>query len=335
MISLTVIVLTYNEALHLERAIASVSGLGAKVLVVDSNSTDATVKIAEACGASVLQHPWENYARQFQWALDNAPIQTEWVMRLDADEIIEPALAAEIAARLKSLPDDVTGVNLKRKHIFMDRWVRFGGRYPLVLLRIWRRGQARIEDRWMDEHMLLVRGRAVTFEHPFADWNLNDLTFFTDKHNKYATREAVDVLNQRYGLFPTDRDILQGPGSRQARVKRLLKEGLYNRLPFWLAPTLYFLQRYILQLGFLDGRTGLIYHLLQGFWYRFLVASKVLELDRRLAAEPDREAKIRALAQLTGLALEARAAPLAQGDPEPQGPRRNRRQRANGARSSG
>ena len=158
----------------------------------------------------------------------------------------------------------------------------------------------------MDEHMLLVSGRAVTFEHPFSDWNLNDLSFFTDKHNKYATREAVDVLNQRHGLFPTDRDILHGPGSPQARWKRLLKEGLYNRLPFWLAPTLYFLQRYFLQLGFLDGRTGLIYHLLQGFWYRFLVASKVLELDRRLATEPDREAKVRALSRLTGLALDAR-----------------------------
>ena len=303
MSTLAIVILTHNEAGHIGRAIESVSPLSSQVFVVDSGSTDDTASIAAAAGAVVLTHPWTNYAQQFQWALDNAPITADWVMRLDADEIIEPDLAAEIAARLPTLPAEVTGVNLKRKHIFMGRWIRHGGRYPLTLLRIWRRGKARIEQRWMDEHMLLTEGAAVTFDGGFSDHNLNDLTFFTDKHNKYATREAIDVLNQKYDLFPRDEAMDAQSTSGAASGKRWLKEQVYNRLPFWAAPLGYLLYRYIIQLGFLDGREGLIYHGLQGGWYRFLVAAKIVELDRSLAPLTGRAERLEALSRLTGYRL--------------------------------
>ena len=155
----------------------------------------------------------------------------------------------------------------------------------------------------MDEHMIVEGGRTVTFEGGFADWNLYDLTFFTDKHNKYATREAVDVLNQRYGLFAVDESLSSEGASFQASIKRGIKEKVYNRLPFWIGPLFYFLYRYFIQLGFLDGREGLIYHFLQGFWYRFLVGAKVMELDRVLAPLKTKDEKIDALSRLTGLKL--------------------------------
>jgi len=300
--SLAVIILTYNEEPHLSRALASLAGIASEVFVVDSYSTDRTLEIARTHGAVVLQNAFQNQAQQFQWGLDNAPITADWLMRLDADEVIEPDLAAEIAAKLPTLPADVTGVNLKRKHVFMGRWIRHGGRYPLVLLRIWRRGKARIEQRWMDEHMLLTEGRAVTFDGGFADENLNDLTFFTDKHNKYATREAVDVINQRRGLFARDVAVTAENTSGHAGMTRFLKEKLYNRLPFELSATLYFLLRYIVQLGFLDGREGAIYHFLQGFWYRFLVGAKVVELERALG-DLQGAAALARLTELTGLKL--------------------------------
>ena len=302
MTSLAVVILTHNEEIHLPRALASIAPIASQVFVVDSYSTDGTLEIARANGATVLQHPFINQAKQFQWALDNAPITADWVMRLDADEVIEADLAAEIAAKLPTLPAGVTGVNLKRKHVFMGRWIRHGGRYPLVLLRIWQRGKARIEQRWMDEHMLLTEGRAVTFAGGFADMNLNDLAFFTDKHNKYATREAVDVINQRRGLMPRDLGLAAENTSAKAGLTRLLKERLYNRLPFELSATLYFLLRYVLQLGFLDGREGAIYHFLQGFWYRFLVGARVVELERALGDLQGAHALAR-LAELTGLKL--------------------------------
>lgn len=305
MTDLSVVILTHNEAMHISRALGSVRGIAAKVFVIDSGSSDGTVQIAENNGATVLHHPFVNYAQQFQWALDNAPISTRWVMRLDADEIIEPDLAAVIARELPTLPADVAGVNLDRKHIFMDRWVRHGGRYPLRLLRIWRHGQGRIEDRWMDEHMVVWGGRTVNFKGGFADHNVNDLTFFTAKHNKYATREAIDVLNQRLGLFARDEALNSESASWQASAKRWAKERVYNRLPFTLSATLYFIWRYIFQLGFLDGRSGLVYHFLQGYWYRFLVGAKLMEFERAIAHLSDKDEIAAELTRLTGFDLVA------------------------------
>jgi glycosyltransferase involved in cell wall biosynthesis len=301
--SLAVIILTYNEQLHIARAIESVRGVADEIVVIDSFSRDATVDIARSMGAVVLQNPFVNQAKQFQWGLDNAPITADWIMRLDADEVIEPPLAAEIAARLPTLGTDVAAVNLKRKHIFMDRFIRHGGRYPLVLTRIWRKGQGRVEDRWMDEHIMVWGGRTVDFDNPFSDHNLNDLSFFTDKHNKYATREAMDVLNHRYGLFASDVPLTKGASSLQASVKRYIKEHIYNRMPFSVSTLGYFLYRYIVQLGFLDGREGLIYHFLQGYWYRFLVGAKILEFDMAIRDLPSVEEKRAKLVKLTGLKL--------------------------------
>lgn len=300
MADLAVVILTHNESIHISRAIESVRAIAREIFVIDSYSTDKTAEIAEAAGAVVLRNKFINYAKQFDWALTNAPIAAAWVMRLDADEIVEPDLAAEIQKEIPALPPDVVGINLKRKHIFMGRWIRHGGRYPLILLRIWRHGQGRIEQRWMDEHMVVWGGRAVTFQGGFSDANLNDLTFFTDKHNKYATREAIDVLIRKYRLAPLDDELTSDAASQQAAWKRWIKEHIYNRLPFWSGPLLYFTYRYTIQLGFLDGRPGLIYHTLQGLWYRFLVGAKVEELDSKLRVCKGNNERLAALEQSTG-----------------------------------
>lgn len=302
---LAVVLLTFNEELHIERAIKSVADIADQIFVIDSISTDNTVEIAERLGAQVLTHAFVSQALQFHWALENAPITAEWVMRLDADEVIEADLAATIRRELDSLPADVAGVNLKRKHVFMGRWIRHGGRYPVTLLRIWRRGKARMEQRWMDEHMLLTEGCAVTFEGGFSDINLNDLTYFTDKHNKYATREAIEVLNQKYGLFARDEAMINKSEGSAAAGKRWIKEKFYNRLPFWVGPTGYFLYRYFIQRGLLDGIEGLIYHALQGWWYRFLVGAKVEEWDRELSSLNTAPARLETLSRLTGYRLSA------------------------------
>lgn len=306
MTSVAVVILTYNESMHLARALESVKAIASEVFVIDSGSNDGTADIAISRGAQVLVHPFVNQAKQFQWAMDNAPITAPWVLRLDADEIIEADLAREIAEKLPQLPADVTGVNLKRKHIFMDRWVRHGGRYPLVMLRLFRRGKGRVEDRWMDEHITVSEGRTVTFDGGFADHNLNDLTYFTDKHNKYATREAIEVLNQRLGLFARDEALNAKSSSAQVSFKRWAKERAYNRIPFTVSATLYFLWRYIFQLGFLDGRSGLVYHFLQGYWYRFLVGAKLMELERAIAHLSDKAEICAELSRLTGHKLVAK-----------------------------
>ncbi len=303
--AITVIVMTFNEEKHLARLLESIESISNQILVIDSYSTDRTLELARLHGATVLQNKFVNQAKQFQWAMDNASINCDWILRLDADEIIEADLQAEILKKVPSLPAGIVGVNFKRKHIFMDRWVRYGGRYPLVMTRLFRRGHGRVEDRWMDEHIVVSGGRTVTFLGGFADHNLNDLSYFTEKHNKYATREAIEVLNQRLNLFQRDEGVTSENSSFQASAKRFAKEKIYNRIPFTVSSLAYFLYRYILQLGFLDGRSGLVYHFLQGYWYRFLVGAKIMEFEKAIAHLKDKNAICAELSRITGYELKA------------------------------
>ncbi len=281
--SLTVVMLTFNEEVHVARAIGSVSRIADRVLVVDSRSTDRTVEIAAGLGASVAHHDWVNYATQFNWALDQLPPDTDWVLRLDADEIVSEALADEIASRLPGLADDVAGVFVSRRMAFLRRPIRHGGVFPVRVLRLFRAGRGRCENRWMDEH-ILVTGGIQDFRGEILDDNLNTLTWWTAKHNSYASREAVDLLNLEHRFMPMDTisDLWSG---RQAGTKRWIKERIYARLPIGLRAFAFFSYRYFIRLGFLDGTEGTAFHVLQCFWFRFLVDLKVAEVRRYMDRE--------------------------------------------------
>lgn len=275
---LVAIILTFNEEKHLERCIASLQDLPSQIVVVDSYSTDKTVEIARALGARVIQHPWINYAQQFNWGLTQLDPDTEWVLRIDADEVLTPSLVREIKDRLPSLDPQVDGIYVGRYVTFQGKLLRYGGLFPVKLLRLFRYGQGQCENRWMDEH-IKVKGQTVEFHGEMIDDNLNSLTWWTDKHNKYASREAVDLLNLEYGFISRD-SVASLIGGRQAGVKRWLKEVVYARLPVGWRAFAYFLYRYVLRLGFLDGQAGAAFHILQGFWYRYLVDAKVAEVKR-------------------------------------------------------
>jgi glycosyltransferase involved in cell wall biosynthesis len=270
--SLTVIILTYNEAIHLERCIQSVKPVADRIVIVDSYSTDKTLEIAQNLQVEVFQNKWINYAQQFQWALDNIPIHTEWIMRMDADEYIYPELARELAQKLPHLPKDTTGLFVKLRLIFMDQWIR-RGYYPMVLLRFWRNGAGYIQQKWMDEHIRLKHGHTQMLANDMADHNLNNLSWWTTKHNNYATREAIDRLNREYHFLDAKHDDEYVVGHKKKWYK-----SLYMRLPLFLRPFLYFFYRYVLRGGFLEGRRGLVWHLLQGFWFQFLVDAKIFQI---------------------------------------------------------
>lgn len=276
---ISVVILTYNEELHIERCIKSLLPVVKEIFIIDSFSTDKTVEIAENLGAKVYQNPWTNYALQFQWGLDNCPITTEWVMRMDSDEYILPELQNEIATKLISMKDDESGIYIKRRVYFKDKWIKHGSYYPTWLLRIWRYKDGHIEQRWMDEHIKLTKGKTIQFENDLVDDNLNDLTWWTTKHNNYATREAVDVLNIIHEFLKYDEVNSNFFGTQEER-KRFLKKK-YANLPLFTRPFIYFLWRYFIKLGFLDGKQGLIWHFLQGFWYRFLVDAKIYEIEKK------------------------------------------------------
>jgi len=278
-LSLSCLILTRDEEQNLPVALRSLSGLGAEVFIVDSGSIDRTAEIARAAGCHLVEHAFTTHARQLNWALENLPIRTEWVMRLDADERLTPELLDELRAALPRLPSDVTGLMLKRRVYFWGRWIRHGGYYPIWLLRVWRRGAAVCEDRDMDEHMLVSRGRIERLTYDFIDENHKGLDFWIDKHNRYASKEVAAL---RAGVPTRD---AERAGKAIAR-KSFLKDRVYGRSPRFLRAFLYWFYRYFLQLGFLDGRAGFVFHFLQGFWYRTLVDAKLTEAEERTTGFP-------------------------------------------------
>ncbi|MFG6637670.1 glycosyltransferase family 2 protein [Sulfitobacter sp. 1A12126] len=275
---LTVVILTKNEKRHIARALGSVKAIADSCVVVDSGSTDGTVELARAAGATVLQNPWINYATQMNWALDQLPDNTEWVLRLDADETVSPALAAEIREGLAKLSPETQGVYVSRRMHFLGRRIEWGGLFPIRVLRFFRHGHGRCENRWMDEH-IIVDGDTAEFSGEIVDDNLNSLSWWTEKHNSYASREVVDILNQQYNFMPQE-SVAKLRGGQQAGIKRWIKENVYARLPGGLRAFAYFFYRYVLRLGFLDGKEGTAFHVLQGFWYRYLVDMKLHEVRK-------------------------------------------------------
>jgi len=301
---ISVVILTYNEEKHIKRCIETLLPVAKNIFIVDSFSTDSTVEMCESLGAKVYQRKWKNYADQFQWGLDNCPIETEWVMRMDADEYIEQDLIKELPSALSCVGNDVTGFYILRKYFFLGRWVKYGAVYPLNLLRVWRTGKGRIESRWMDEHIVLDgAGNTASMTGHIVDDNLNNTKWWTEKHNAYADREMIDVLDRKYNLFPSDDLLTVQNDSSQAKIKRLVKERLYNRLPIFVRPLLYFLYRYFLRLGFLDGKSGFAFHYFQGYWYRSLVDLRVYEAERLIVNAADNKERIMLLKQFTGLDL--------------------------------
>ncbi|MBR9911297.1 MAG: glycosyltransferase family 2 protein [Gammaproteobacteria bacterium] len=302
--SISVIILTFNEEVHIKRCIESLLPLVENIFIVDSFSKDRTVEIATSLGGKVYQRKWKNYADQFQWGLDNCAIDTEWVMRMDADEYIEQDLIDELPKVLASTNSEVSGFYIRRKYFFLGKWVRHGAVYPLNLLRVWRTGKGRIEDRWMDEHIVLSgTGKTVQLNGHIVDDNLNNTRWWTDKHNKYADREMIDILDRKYLLFSSDDALKSNQESSQAKIKRVVKEGVYNRLPVFIRPLLYFLYRYFVRLGFLDGVRGFAFHFFQGYWYRSLVDLRVFEAEKILSGASDNNERIARLEVLTGLSL--------------------------------
>ncbi|WP_286263339.1 glycosyltransferase family 2 protein [Thalassotalea atypica] len=301
--SLSVVILTFNEELHIKRCLSSLLNVTNQIFVVDSFSTDKTLEICASLGVQVYQRPWKNYADQFQWGLDNCPIQTTWVMRMDADEYIEPDLIEELP-RVLSQEQNVDGFYLRRKYHFLGKWIKKGAVYPLNLLRIWRHGHGNIENRWMDEHIVL-KGDGTTQQllGHVVDDNLNNTRWWIDKHNKYADREMIDILDRKYHLFEKDEQLKAENTHSQAKIKRIVKEHIYNRLPIFIRPVFYFFYRYILRLGFLDGRRGFAFHFFQGLWYRALVDLRVYEAEQKLKHCHSTSEKIATLENLTGLKL--------------------------------
>lgn len=285
-LDITVIILTYNEELHIRRCLENVCPIAKKVYVIDSPSTDNTVVI---CGefpeVEVVVHKYPgNQAEQFNWALDNVRIDTEWVLRLDADEYLLPELVDELKKKLPAMEEGVSALSLSLARSFMGKVLRHGIVDDIKIVRIFRTGKARYEKRIMDEHLSILDGKTLEMEHQFIDDSRIPIGQFIRKHENYASREAILLLDAEYNLTPTA-SIPQEHG-KEVEKKRAQK-AKYAKMPLFWRAFAYFVYRYIIKLGFLDGKEGFLWDFLQGWWYRTLVDAKIFECKKACGNDPD------------------------------------------------
>ena len=265
MTDISVIILQKNEVLHIKRCLEKLVPLEARqIFVVDCFSTDGSDKTAVEMGAAVVQREWPGlHAVQFNWALDNLPIAASWVLRLDADEYLTPETVERLKEELLDLPADVTGLRLELKRRFMGGEIRHGTN-GIRLLRIFKHGIGRCEERAMDEHIVLSKGRCINFDGAFYDDNLNTFEWWQEKHRGYAKREALDAIS----LFNNPDRLMNPSATDRKKIK-------YYKLPRYFRAVAYFCIRYFLKLGFLDGVVGFRWHFWQGLWYRWIVDREI------------------------------------------------------------
>lgn len=279
--TIAAIILTYNEEKHIVRCISSLKDVCDDIVVVDSYSDDSTEELALAHGARVVKHPWKNYATQFNFGVYDCGITADWIWRIDADEFLEIDLGKAVKDVINSCESSVNGIYVRKRIDFMGKPLLHGGWYPSYHLKVFRRGHGECENRWMDEHIRLFDGHTITVEvGNQVDANLNNLTWWSEKHNGYATREMVDMLMMEYEMDDRIKEVNAKFWGTEEQRKRWLKIK-YIKAPLFLRPFLNFTIRYVLKGGFLDGKEGFVWHFLQGFWYRFLVDAKIYELKKR------------------------------------------------------
>lgn len=275
MIPVSVVILTFDSAETIGATLASVAALSDDVHVVDSGSRDATLEIARAAGARITAHPFESYGRQRNWAIENLKLRHAWQLHLDSDERVSPELAAELERLFAAGPPAaIAGYYVPRLVHFHRQPIRHGGMWPIFHMRLFRGGRGRCEDRKYDQHFY-VDGPAAKLAEPMIDDIRLPLGEWTARHNRWADAEVDEIL------APSSRVIPAGGGDPVAEKRRL--RGWYDRAPLFLRALLLFLYRYVLRLGFLDGRQGMIFFVLQTFWFRFLVDAKLVERRAREA----------------------------------------------------
>jgi glycosyltransferase involved in cell wall biosynthesis len=279
---ISVLVLTYNEVRNLRACLESVSVLAGEIFVVDSGSNDGTVDVARHHGAEVITHAFETHAKQWNWALRSLPFSREWTLCLDADHRVTVELTDEIVRLFRDgVPlREVDGFYIKRRQVFRGKWIRHGGYYPKYMLKLVRHDRSWCDERELIDFRLYVKGPTRLLRHDIIEANENeaDISFWIAKHNRFASLQAKEEMRRArdkapWAVTPT----LFGTPDQQVLW---LKDRWY-RMPLYVRPFFYFFYRYILRLGFLDGKEGFVFHVLQAFWYRLLVDIHLDDLRRR------------------------------------------------------
>lgn len=281
MSEICIILLTFNEERNIGACLDSLKSLQVPIFVVDSFSTDRTTQILTERHILFQQHAFENYAGQRNWAQQHCPFETEWVLHLDAGERLTPELINWLKTRFDPA-GPIDGYLFSRRTWFMKRWIRYGGHYPNYHLRLFRRTKGYCENKAYDQHFLCT-GRVESLPPgiDIIDHVADNLADFTEKHSRWARAEALERLAAKVRTGEVKAKIHGTPIER----RRWLKTRIFDRSPLFLRAFGYFFYRYFFLLGFLDGAPGLVFHFLQGCWFRFLVDAMVLEYKQERSTD--------------------------------------------------
>lgn len=271
MADITAIVLTKNEEINIEDCIKSIRKIVKRIVVVDSYSSDRTVEIAESLGAEVYQHPFENYAKQYMYGVEVANTDTVWTLRIDADE----RFTEESARELEKLCNEnmytyVSGITLRFKKIFLGKDLYHGGVYPWKKMNCYKTTDGEIENRSMDEHIVLKRGIVIDMKSDCLHFDFKTIEYWVNKHNWYSSRETVDYFES----------LTKRQSKKELNFVTWVKMNIYYKLPIGMRAHLYYIYIYYFRCAFLDGKEGKIYAFLRAYWYRYLVDIKIYECQK-------------------------------------------------------
>lgn len=274
------IILTFNEEVHLPRLLESIKKLNAQTYILDSYSTDRTLEIAANYDAEVLQSPFENHPKQWDFALKNFKITTPWTIGLDADQTVTPELFQMLADFNDNEHAGIDGIYFNRKNFFQGSWIRFGTFYPFYLLKMFRTGIGFSDLNENMDHRFIVPGKTEVWKKGWIlEENLkeNDIAFWKSKHERYSDLIAQEEIErmQKLRIQSIKPNLLGSPDEKRAWLKRL-----WWRLPLGFRPYLYFGYRMFFKLGIFEGATGIKFHYLHSFWFRRLVDKKIRALQK-------------------------------------------------------
>jgi glycosyltransferase involved in cell wall biosynthesis len=286
-VQISVVILSYNSGAAMRATIESAAKISDDIYVVDSFSSDDTCAVATACGAYVIEHEFMNYAAQRNWAIEKLPMKHQWELHLDADELLSEELIGELEAfERDGVPPHINGYHVPRLVRFLGRPIRHGGMFPIWHMRLFRRGKGRCEEREYDQHFL-VASPTAKLRGPIVDDIRMPLREWVSRHNRWSDAAVRDLLRDATGDRTLRADLFGSPLERKRRFK-----SLYNWLPPFTRAFLLFTYRYIVRLGFLDGKEGMVFFFLQTFWFRFMIDAKLFEHDLRKRGEAAQQRRV-------------------------------------------
>lgn len=268
-LDITAIIITYNEEKNINNCIKSIKGFVKDIFVLDSNSSDKTIKILKKKKIRYKTQKFKNYSTQFNSAIKLSQAKTKWLMRIDADETVDKKFFLDLRKFLVHISNDINGIYVTRRYFFLNKEIKYGGTFPHKTLRIWKKGFGKCDNVFMDEK-IITKGKVREIDIDIVDKNKNDFKSWKNKHKKYALFEALNYFKNK---------------KNKNKDNHYKKFKIYYSFPIFLRVFLLFIYKYIIQLGFMDGFIGLKFNYWHILWFRMIVDKNIFLSKKKLTNE--------------------------------------------------